>query len=446
MKKYKKVLVSLLVGAMVFSTVACGSSGSDAQQSSGGNDTAQSNTAEEEKQTEAAGAEGTGESVSGDLRMIFWDSNQEPGLVQMAEGFMKQNPDCKVTVETVPWDEYWTKLQAAAQGGDLPDVFVMHPDEVKNYAEGGMLMDLTDILNGDIANADNFPQYVVDDFKVGGGYYGIPKDIGTLGLFYNKDIFDAAGVEYPTADWTWDDMMDAAEKLTDPANGIYGIAADNNGQNFYWNLIWQNGGEVFDEETQLCTFDSPESIEAMEYAVSFVEKGYSPTPADLANLSADEYFESGKTAMNFAGSWMLTEYLNVDTLNFGVAELPAGKEKGVICSGMAFSVAANAKNPEAALKLVEYLGSEEAQTIEAQSGVAIPAYNGTQQPWIDQFDVDVSAFVTCAAYGHTSPGFTTSTSAAGSVLDEYMPQVFSLTMPVDEAMKTITEKINESLQ
>ena len=184
MKKYKKILVSLLAGAMVFSMTACGSSGGGAQQNSGGSDAAQSSTDEGAAAAESADAAGTGESVSGDLKMIFWDSNQEPGLVQMAEGFMKHNPECKVTVETIPWDEYWTKLQAAAQGGDLPDIFVMHPDEVKNYAEGGILMDLTDVLSGDVANADNFPQYVVDDFKVGEGYYGIPKDIGTLGLFY----------------------------------------------------------------------------------------------------------------------------------------------------------------------------------------------------------------------------------------------------------------------
>lgn len=431
MKKYKKIITLLMAGTMIASVAACGVSNNEKK-----DETAK---AEEKTETEA-------KPVSGELKMIFWDTNQEPGLVKMAEGFMKQNPDCKVTVETVPWDEYWTKLQAAAQGGNMPDVVVMHPDEVQNYADGGMLMDLSDVLEGDVANSSNFPQYVVDDFKVGEGYYGIPKDIGTLGLYYNKDMFDAAGIEYPTADWTWDDLMNAAEKLTDKEKGFYGIAADNNGQNFYWNLIWQNGGDVFDEENNICTFDAPETVEAMEYAVSFIEKGYSPTPADLANLTADEYFESGKTAMNFAGSWMLTEYLNVDTLNFGVAELPTGKEKGVICSGMAFSVAANTKNPEAAKKLVEYLGSEEGQTIQAESGVAIPAFNGTQDPWIAKYDVDVSPFVKCTEYGHTSPGLTTSTSEASAILDEYMPQVFSLELPVAEAMKTITEQINASIQ
>lgn len=423
MKKYKKIAAALLSGTMVLSLAACGGNESESSGSSGGS------------------------SKKVELKMIFWDSNQEPGLQAMADGFMEKNPDISVTVETIPWDDYWTKLQAAAQGGDMPDIVVMHPDEVENYASGGMLMDLTDVLDGETANRSSFPDYVIEDFTVDGKNYGIPKDIGTMGLFYNKDLFDAAGVAYPTSDWTWDDLTAAAEQLTDQENGIYGLNADNNGQNFYWNLIWQNGGDVWDEEEDLCTFDMPETIEAMEYAVSFGEKGYSPTPADFANLTADEYFESGKTAMTFAGSWMLTEYQSIEELNFDVAELPTGKEKASICSGMAFSVSANTKYPEEAKQLVEYLGSEEAQTIQAESGVAIPAYDGTQQPWVDQFtDFDASAFVKAGEYGHTSPGLTTSTNESSAILDEYMPKIFSLELPVEEGLKTITEQINAALQ
>lgn len=423
MKKYKNIVTVLTMGTMVFTLGACGGN------NNGGSGTSQSG----------------GENV--ELSMIFWDSNQESGLKAMADGFMAENPNITVNVETVPWDEYWTRLQAAAQGGDMPDIVVMHPDEVENYAQGGMLMDLTDILDGEVANRSNFPDYVIEDFSVDGRDYGIPKDIGTMALFYNKDLFDQAGVAYPTNDWTWDDLMTNAEALTDSDKGIYGFNAVNDGQNYYWNLIWQNGGDVWDEETNTCTFDSPETVEAMEYAVSFIEKGYSPTAAAFANLSADEYFESGKTAMTFAGSWMLTEYQNVDDLNFDIVELPVGKEKASICSGMAFSVSANTDHPDEAKTFVEYLGSEEAQTIEAESGVAIPAYNGTQQPWVDQFtDFDASAFVKAGDYGHTSPGLTTSTNEASAVLDEYMPQIFSLELPVEEGLVTITEKINESLQ
>lgn len=443
-KKYKKMVLLLLVSCMMLLVCACGNTDSDQKRK---DETADNKQVSQE--TRESDGQDKQETTAGrvELKMVFWDSNQEPGLIAMAEGFTKQNPNISVSVETTPFSEYWMKLQAAAQGNSLPDIIVMHPDQVENFAQGGILMELSDILDGEIANRNNFPDYVVEDFQVDGKYYGIPKDIGTLGLFYNKDLFDAAGMPYPDSTWTWEELTMAAEKLTDKEKGIYGLNAANDGLGFYWNLVWQNGSDVWDEEKNLCTFDAPATVEAMKYAVSFVEKGCSPTPADFANLSPDEYFESGKTAMHFAGSWMLTEYQNIEGLNFDVAELPKGKERAAICSGMAFSVAANTAYPEEAKKLIEYLGSEEAQTIEAESGVAIPAFSGTQTPWVDQFkDINASAFVKVEEYGHTSTGLENSASEAPAILNEYMTKVFSLELPVEEGMKIITEKINATVQ
>lgn len=175
MKKYKKVTAILLSGMMTLALCACGGGNTKEE----GTQQSTQNAAQTE-QTATADTGKSGDQVS--LRMIFWDSNQEPGLVAMAEGFMKQHENIKVSVETVPWDEYWMKLQAAAQGQNMPDIVVMHPDEVENYAQGGMLMDLTEVLEGETANKSNFPDYVVEDFALDGRLYGIPKDIGTLGL------------------------------------------------------------------------------------------------------------------------------------------------------------------------------------------------------------------------------------------------------------------------
>jgi multiple sugar transport system substrate-binding protein len=385
--------------------------------------------------------ESKGEPV--ELNMLFWDSNQEPGLIAMADGFMAKNPEFKINVQTIPWAEYWTKLQAASMGGDMPDIVVMHPDEVENYAQGGKLMDLSGMFEkSEITSLSKFPQYVVEDFLVDGKYYGVPKDIGTVALVYNKDLFDKAGLAYPDDSWTWEDTLNAAAKITDKANGVYGLAAPNEGQNYYWNLIWQNGGDLFAEDGKTSTFDSPEVIEAMNYAVSFIKKGYSPTAADFANLKTHEYFKSGKLGMIFAGSWKMNEYLAIEGLNFDVAQLPQGKERAAICSGMAFSVAASSKNPDAAMKFVEYLGSEEAQLIQSKSGVAIPAYENTQGPWIDGFEtIDASPFAKVTEYGHVSPGLTTANEAT-AVINKYMPEIFGLTLPVEEGLKKITKEIN----
>lgn len=424
----KKVISLCLVMAGVLNLVACGK--------------APTNEVKTEGKAEGKTLQETGQKLTGELEMIFWDSNQEKGLIAMAEGFMEQNPGVKISVETIPWNEYWMKLQASATGGNMPDVVVMHPDEVTKYVEGNMLMDLTDMYaKSSITGVDKFPESAIGSFYIDGKYYGIPKDIGTMALCYNKDLFDAAGVAYPTSDWTWDDMMAAAEKITDTSKDIYGIAAPNNGQNFYWNLMWQNGGDFFNEDGS-SAMDSPEVIDALKYAVSFIEKGYSPTAADFANLTADEYFQAGKVGMVFAGSWMLPQYLDTEGLNFDVAELPTGKEKGALSSSMAFSVSASTKNPEAAVAFAEYLGSEEGQKLQATTGVAIPAYNNTQQPWIDQYTtIDASAYAKAAEYGRTSPGITTNTEY-GLITDKYVPEIFSLSIPVEQGCKEMAEKIN----
>jgi multiple sugar transport system substrate-binding protein len=355
-KKYKFLSLALSV-TLVASLTACGANDKSASSST-------STVNKDAESTDTTASSTATSNVS--LSMVFWDSGQEPGLNDMAAAYMKENPNVTVTVQTIPWDEYWTKMQAAATSGDISDmadILVMHPDEVEGYVQGGYLMDLTDILKGSNDNISNYPEFVVNDFLVDGKYYGIPKDIGTIALVYNKDLFDKYGVSYPTDDWTWDDLKAAAQKLTDKDNGVYGFMSDNDGQETYWDMIWQNGGDLFDSNGK-CTFDSPETVEAMKYAVSFVEEGLSPKASDLTDLTRDQYFESGKVAMMNAGSWMLTEYLNTEGLNFDVAELPHEKQKAAICSGMAFSVANTTKNPEEAKKFVEWLGGEEAQTIE----------------------------------------------------------------------------------
>lgn len=426
MKKCKRIVALAIAAVIMLVLTACD---------------AQTDKSSATPETGGEVSEANDSELSGELKFAFWDTNQEPGLIAQAEKFMEYNPGVKITVETTPWDEYWTKMQAAATGGNLADIFVMHPDQVEVYAEGGVLMDLTEITSSEI-DMSKFPDYVCADFLVDDMQYAVPKDIGTMALVYNKDIFDDAKIEYPNSDWTWDDLTDVAKRLTDKDKDIFGFGAPNDGQNYYWNLIWSNGGEVM--EDGICVMDSEKTIEAMEYAVSFIKDGSSPTVSDFTTLTEEEYFQSGKLGMLFQGSWLLNQYLSMDDLNFDVAEIPSiNGNRGAICSGMGYSVSAKTSSPEAALAFLAFLGSEEGQRIQAETGICIPAYEGTQQPWIDQFtDINVSAYVQVADYGHTSPGLTT-TNEASLVIDDLMPEIFDLQLDVAEGMKQITQRINE---
>lgn len=150
------------------------------------------------------------EEISGEIRYAFWDTAQQPYFEKCIEKFNEQYPDVKVTLEPSSWDEYWTKLEAGATGGSIADVFWMNGPNIMKYADGDVLMDISDRIKEDNIDTGKYPEALVELYNVDGKQYAIPKDFDTIGVWYNKKIFDEAGVPYPTDDWTWDDMADIA--------------------------------------------------------------------------------------------------------------------------------------------------------------------------------------------------------------------------------------------
>ena len=367
-------------------------------------------------------------------------------MEQMAAAFEKENPGIKIKVEMTPWDQYWTKMQASGAGDTLPDIFWMHPEQVYEYANGGKIMDMSELIeNSSDVDMSKFPQNVVNDFNIDGKQYAIPKDYSTFGLWYNKDIFDEKGVAYPDDTWTWDTLQEAAEKLTDKEKGIYGLLVQYNTNDAAYHYIWQNEGDIINEDETKSGFDDPATIEAIQYMVDFIEKGYSPSMSDYANTTADQYFESGKAAMHIGGSWMCSEYTSIEGLNCDVAPLAQGKQRAGLCGGMGYSISANTKHPEEAWKFMEFLAGEEANTIQCESGAAISAYEGTQQSWVDGFpNINAQVFVDAADYGFSSQ-YCETRSKWVDIENEYLTQVYSLQLPVEEGCKELAEKMNEVL-
>ncbi|MBL1223490.1 ABC transporter substrate-binding protein [Enterococcus sp. BWR-S5] len=384
---------------------------------------------------------------SGDTTLTFqiWDKNQQPGMEKMAAAFTEENPDIKIKVEVTPWDQYWTKLQASASGGEMADVFWMHPDQVYNFANGEALLDLSDQIKESDLDMSLFPEYIVDGFSVDGQQLAIPKDYGTLGLWYNKDLFDKAGVSYPDDTWTWDTWMEAAEKLTDKDAGVYGMIAQPDGQNFWYNLVWQNGSDLISKDGKTIMLNDKKTVEAIKYGVSFIDKGYSPTASDQANTTPDQYFESGKAAMMIAGSWMASEYTAIDGLNIDVAPMPKNVDRGSVSSGMGYAISANTKKADAAWKFVNFMAGEEANLIQAESGAAIPALKDTQQPWVDTFPtIDAQVFVDAEAYGHNSMHVSTR-DAWAKTEQEYILKIFSKELSVEEGCKQMAKQIQAEI-
>ena len=161
------------------------------------------------------------------LTFQIWDTAQRAGMQAMCDAYTAQHPDVVIDVQVVSWNEYWTKLEAAAESNTMPDIFWMHTNQLLYYADFGMLADVTDLYD-DVESG--YYQNHFSDISLGnvsgsdGRYYGVPKDKDNGVLVYNKEMFDQAGVAYPDDDWTWDDLTDASQKIYD-ATGKYGYLA-----------------------------------------------------------------------------------------------------------------------------------------------------------------------------------------------------------------------------
>ena len=381
--KFKKVMALALASAMVFSMTACGGSSDDGKKEEGTEANKESDKGSDSKDVE--------------LSVSIWDANQEPGIKEILADFTEET-GIKTKLSVVKWEEYWTMLEAGAQGGSLPDVFWMHSNESERYMSNDMLLDLTDkIAESDKIDPENYPEDIWGLYTYDDKYFAVPKDVDTIALWYNKAMFDEAGLAYPTADWTWDDVTEAAKKLTKEDGSQYGLALRNdNNQAGYYNLIYDNGGYIISDDKTKSGWDDPKTIEAMEMLEGWIKAGVMPPLEVMAENGEDVLFQSGKVAMVPQGSWMVAAYRDNEYTaeNCDLVELPKSATTGrrvSLYNGLGWAAAANGEHTEEAWKLIEYLGSEEAQKKQAELGVTMSAYNGTSDAWAKSADFNLQA-------------------------------------------------------
>ena len=428
--KLKKLTALCLAGAMVLSTAACGGGSGDSGSSGGDGD--------------------SGSSEGGELSISIWDTNQEPGINEILADFTEET-GIKTKLTVVKWDEYWTMLEAGAQGGSLPDVFWMHSNESERYMSNDMLLDLTDkIAESDVIDPANYPEDIWGLYTHEDKYYAVPKDVDTIALWYNKTMFDEAEMEYPTADWTWDDMFEAAKKLTKDDGSQYGLALRNdNNQAGYYNMIYDNGGFVINDDKTESGWDDPKTIEAMEQVEEFIKAGVMPSMETMSENGEDVLFQSGKVAMVLQGSWMLAAYRDNEYTaeNCDFVELPksATKERRVsIYNGLGWAASASGSNTENAWKLIEYLGSEAAQKKQAELGVTMSAYTGTSDAWADSADFNLEAYLNMMDDMVIRP-YSKSTVTWENEDNEILKEVYTGDKSMADACKEMADQMNEKL-
>jgi len=380
-KMKKKLLAFVLATVMVMSLTACGTSTSKKVDTTS---TEADSTPTDTATTDTSTTDTT--SSTDKITVAIWDTNQQAGLQEIMDDWSAES-GIKAEIQVISWNEYWTLLEAGASGGSLPDVFWMHSNQAQKYMENGLLLDLTDkIAASDKIDMANYYPDIVSLYNSDGKQYAMPKDIDTIGLWYNKTMFDDAGLAYPDDTWTWETLYETAKKLTKADGSQYGYAANtSNNQDSFYNAIYAYGGSVISEDKKTSGFDDPNTIKAMQVYEKMLLEGIIPDLQTLSENGTEVLFESGKVAMITQGSWMVPAFRDNEytSANCDVAVLPTGPDgtRVSLYNGLGWAASAAGKNTDAAWSLIEYLSTEAAQLKQAELGITMSAFEGKSEDW-----------------------------------------------------------------
>ena len=278
------------------------------------------------------------------------DATHMDDMKALIAAFEKTNPDVKINLTTAPFDTYFTKLQTDIAAGSAPDVLETNFENFATLASKGVLRPET----LDAASRSAFYPAALNAFKYKGQQYALPISFSTVVLFYNKALFDKAGVKYPTASWKWQDVINAAQKINNPGQKIWGIYQPVQFWEFYKVAQQMGSGMRVSPTVQI---DTPQNRMALHYLVDKVQVSkVMPTDAQLSGVANEDLFLNGQLGMLVSGVWMFDKFSKA-AFPWDIAVEPGNAQKATHFFSNAAAVSAASKNPEAAQKWVSFLAS-----------------------------------------------------------------------------------------
>ncbi len=303
---------------------------------------------------------------------------QRDALQKLVQAFEQSHPSIHVKIQLSP--SGFTKLQAQAAAGEMPDVFYYVSDRLPALVHRGAVLDLMPLLSKDssVALSSFFPKIIESCQKPaeGGGLatglYIFPFHFSTDVLFYNKDLFDKAGLVYPNNNWTWDDFALAAEQLTTKKHGTtlqYGTL-----QPRPLLLVKSYGGECFDQDH--CVIASVPTRKSLEFLESLVAKGWAPQTAALRDVEVMDgvtLFSTGRIGMLVGRTYMLPEFAKLNNFDWDVALVPKGNRRYSRLAVGGNCISSKTQHPQEAWEFVRYFSSTEASKILGEFRNCVPA-------------------------------------------------------------------------
>ena len=294
----------------------------------------------------------------------------EETLQRMYEAFHEEYPNITVEIETIAMDDYFTQMQTRVAGGTAPDCYELNIENFASYANKGVLAEITDV---DLSSLD---ETALSAFNVDGKQYGLPGNFSNVVLVYNKDLFDQANLEYPTSDWTQEDVQAAAEAIHALGDDIYGYYQPLTYNEFY-KACAQFGGSLLNEDKTEFTINSPENVAAAQMMADRVlVTNVQPTAEQMGGMGDWDLFMSGRLGMIPTGIWAFNTFTEGCDFAWDIAIEPGAVQKATHFFSNACVINAQSENKEAAATWITWLtSSPEAAALRIEAGWDLPAIN-----------------------------------------------------------------------
>jgi multiple sugar transport system substrate-binding protein len=307
----------------------------------------------------------------------YWGDQSEVEINQrIIRAFQAIHPEIRVETQHEPWATYFRRLEADWSQKRAPDVMFLN--NIPIYARTGALENLEPYIERDRLNVADFYPTLMETFRYNGHLHGLPRDNDTKVIFYNKRLLNTAGLEAPTSDWTWEQLRQAALKLTrrdaTGAPNQYGFSYV---VNAWWRIwVWQNIGDILDDHFQptRVRLDEPAAIEAIQYLANLTTVDrVTPAYEQLNGDAQRALFLEGKVAMIVDNHSFVPAAAQTPGLQWDVAPLPRGQRRANLAGGAGYVISSWSAQKEAAWTFLKFLTGPEGQALFAESGVIVPA-------------------------------------------------------------------------
>jgi multiple sugar transport system substrate-binding protein len=397
------------------------------------------------------------------VQLVYQDWRTEwfpPMVQQMLESFHQSHPNIRVFYVPDP-EDVEESLLSDMQSGIAPDVFAACCSFFPILAQEGQTLDLRSYIQSDLDQetiADWDPAQYHSFVTREGQQYGLPKYHGALALYYNKDLFDEYGVDYPDGSWDHGDYLNAMKRLTHDRNGdgetdLWGSMLDVSWERIQMHVNGWGGHFVDPQDSTRCLLGEAEALEAMEWIRARMwDDRVMASFLDVQNLGTSQAFASGRVAMVEDGSWALKTILSSANFRVGVAPFPAGPVRRVtLATTDGFGIYKRTRYPEQSWEFMKFLISKDYGRAMAQANFLQPARASLVEDWVgyirEEFpekakDMDIAAFADghVKGYSVTAEIFANMTDAKRIVYDAW-EKIFTLGQAPVDIMKDVARQV-----